>query len=338
MLLWYCAADLPIQRSAQATERINGLTFVAPPEPFASDPMLAVTEVSADWIAAIPYAFTPLNQPVVRFGSRHQWWGERPEGIVETIRRAQAAGLKVMLKPQVWSGGWWTGDYHFGSNQDWLRWEAQYRQYILRYAHIADSLAVDMFCIGTEFKTSVEERPAFWLTLIDEVRSIYDGPLTYAANWDNFDNIPFWSKLDVIGVNAYFPLDSAQTPSPRRLIKCWKAHRDQIRACSRKHGKPVAFTEYGYLSVDGCADKTWELEASIARLDINQQAQANALEALYEVFYAEEYWMGGFLWKWFPNMRGHEGYPAKDYTPQGKLAEKVIHRYFSKSNQTALRR
>jgi len=65
-------------------------------------------------------------------------------------------------------------------------------------------------------------------------------------------------------------------------------------------------------------------------LDINERAQANALNSLYEIFSQQEFWAGGFLWKWFPNMQGHEGYPDKDYTPQGKIAEDVISEWYGK--------
>jgi hypothetical protein len=30
----------------------------------------------------------------------------------------------------------------------------------------------------------------------------------------------------------------------------------------------------------------------------------------------------------FPNMRGHEGYPERDYTPQGKMAEEILRKWY----------
>jgi len=36
------------------------------------------------------------------------------------------------------------------------------------------------------------------------------------------------------------------------------------------------------------------------------------------------WWAGGFLWKWFPNGEGGEGYNDRDYTPQGKKAEQIL--------------
>ena len=103
----------------------------------------------------------------------------------------------------------------------------------------------------------------------------------------------------------------------------------KLKEFAHYKSKHLIFTEFGYLTVDHCAHKSWELEEQISSLDINQQAQANAFEALFSVFWPEDYWAGGFIWKWFPNMQGHEGYPDKDYTPQGKKSQKIIENWYA---------
>jgi hypothetical protein len=35
-------------------------------------------------------------------------------------------------------------------------------------------------------------RPKYWQELILEIRKVYKGKLTYAANWDEFKRVPFW--------------------------------------------------------------------------------------------------------------------------------------------------
>ena len=311
--------------------KIKGLTLVAPRKPFIENPMPPVIDISADWIGVVPYGYTPNGEPVVMYDVRRwQWWGERPEGIRETIKLAKEKDLKIMLKPQVWGHGWWTGDYDFSTEADWRKWEKDLTEYTLFYARMAQEFKVDLFCFATEFKHSIANRPEFWTQLIDQVKNEYQGPVTYAANWDNFKEIPFWNKLDVVGINAYFPLIDQKTPETGALQQAWKPHKKDIQLFFNKVQKPILFTEYGYLSVDRCAYNTWELDKKLGQIDINQQAQANALEALYSSFWSESYWIGGFLWKWFPNMEGHEGYPERDYTPQGKLAEKTIKTWFVK--------
>ena len=318
---------------AQAKQKMKGLNFVAPPYSFSNNPMLEVKQVNANWIAVVPIAYTRLGKTTVRYNiADYQWWGEKPEGVKKTIELAKAANLSVMLKPQVYIPGSWPGGLDFETDKDWEAWEASYTKYIIPFVEMAESMQVELFCIGTEFKISVRKREAFWRKLITQIRSKYSGQLTYAANWDSYETIAIWDALDYAGIDAYFPLAENQTPSVEQLKEAWKPTRNKIRRFHKKIKKPMLFTEYGYLSVDGCAGKTWELEKNIHRLSINEQAQANALDALYEVFWEEDYWKGGFIWKWFPNMEGGEGYNAKDYTPQGKLAARVMTWWYAKKD------
>lgn len=310
-------------------DKIKGITLVAPPEPFATNPMPAVQSVGASWIAVIPYAYTRPGQARVQLpGSAWQWWGEGLDGARQTIRLAHAAGLRVLLKPQVYVPGGWTGSLDFERSEDWTRWESDYAQYILQFARLAAEQGVSLLCIGTELQRSLAKRPDYWHGLISKVRAVYSGKLTYSANWDDWDRVPFWSELDYIGISAYFPLIADTTPSEEALRQAWLPIVSRLRDYSRNLNKPILFTEYGYLSVDGSGGRTWELEATITQRRTNELAQARCLSALLATWLPQDFWAGGFLWKWFPNMRGHEGYPERDYTPQGKQGEAVLRRYY----------
>jgi len=315
----------PRQKSEVCPLLIKGVSFVAPPDPFQSDPMVPIKQLGIDWIALIPYAFSSGTRPELHYDVNHwQWWGETPEGIRESIRLARHNKLKVMLKPQVYIHRKWIGDLNFDSDSAWSLWENAYEKYILDIATMANESHVEMICIGTEIKHSAEGRPQFWSKLIQKLRKIYSGKLCYSANWDQYNSVPFWNELDYIGISAYFPLTDERTPSKELLLEKWKPWQSELEMFSRQMQKPILFTEYGYLSVDSCAGKSWELEPNVDRLQVNEQAQANAFDALYSAFWCKPYFAGGFLWKWFPEMKGHEGYPEKDYTPQGKLAESII--------------
>ena len=312
-------------------DRVCGLSFVAPPEPFASNPMPDIVGVNANWIALIPYAYSRIGQPNVRYNmSKWQWWGERPEGIEESIRLAREKGIRIMIKPQVYCPGSWPGEIDFDNEADWKSWETDYSGYIMHYARMAEKYQIEMLCIGTEFAISVQKRESYWRNLIKQIRAVYSGELIYSSNWDNFKNIRLWDELDYIGLSSYFPLSEDSTPDPKELQRAWRVPYEEIKTICRKYSKQVIFTEYGYLSVDGCAGKTWELEKRINNLEVNQQAQAIALKGLLDFWWDKPEWLGGFLWKWFPNMRGHEGYPEKDYTPQGKLAEETLKEYYGR--------
>ncbi|MFK8104156.1 MAG: hypothetical protein AB8G15_16635 [Saprospiraceae bacterium] len=317
--------------SYEEKAKMKGVNFVAPPQPFAKNPMPAVKQVNANWIAVVPLAYTRVGKPTVRYNiADYQWWGEKPEGVKKTIALAKAEQLKIMLKPQVYIPGSWPGGLDFEHEADWEKWEADYTKYIMEMLDIAIAYKVEVFCVGTEFKIGVRKREAYWRALISEIRGKYQGKLTYAANWDSYETLPIWDALDIAGIDAYFPLTESKTPTVKELKKAWKPTLQKIRHFHKKQQIPILFTEYGYLSVDGCAGKNWELEGKINRLPINEQAQANALDALFTVFWEEPYWQGGFIWKWFPNLEGGEGYNHKDYTPQGKLGARVMSWWYAR--------
>ena len=310
--------------------KMDGLTMVAPPQKFTSNPMLPVQDIGAGWIAVIPYAYTMPGKPSVRYAENNwQWWGETPAGATETIRLAHEAGIKVMLKPQVYVPGGWTGTLDFANDAEWAQWEADYRRYILHFAHIADTTQADLFCIGTEFNNAIQKRTAYWRQLIGEIKQQYKGKLIYSSNWDDWERVPFWAEVDYIGLGGYFPLVEADTPSVEALKTAWLPIKQRLKAFSTAQQRPIVFTEFGYLTVDHCGWRNWELEQGIQQRPINEQAQANCFEALFATFYPEPWWAGGFLWKWFPNGQGHEGYPERDYTPQNKLGAKTIQKWYS---------
>ncbi|MBT8221348.1 MAG: hypothetical protein KJP00_16090, partial [Bacteroidia bacterium] len=331
-LLFIFRADLTDfitnKEEAYGQDNIKGLSLVSPPDQFVHDPMIDVENVHAEWIAVIPYAFTRSYEPQVHYNTGNwQWWGETPEGAKETIRLAQNRGIKVLLKPQVYIPGSWTGELNFDDDQ-WVRWETSYRDYILTFAKMAQEMNVEMFCVGTEFKISTRDRPKFWFELIADIKNHYNGKLTYASNWDEYQHISFWKELDYIGIDAYYPLVDVSTPSVSEVEKAWIPVIDDLRAVYKKWDRKILFTEFGYLSVDRCAYKNWDLEKNIKDHDVNEIAQSNALDGLFSALWKEEFWVGGFLWKWYPNMQGRVSYHDRDYTPQGKLAEQTLSEWY----------
>ncbi|MEQ9063658.1 MAG: hypothetical protein RIE58_05745 [Vicingaceae bacterium] len=309
------------------SKKIKGINFVAPVNEIGLEHLNSIDRIAANWISIIPYAYTPSGESRVIFYRKHpHWWGEGLEGAVTQIALAKKKGLKVMLKPQVWViGDGWPGEFSCTNEADWKIWEKDFAHYILTYAGICDSLDVDLLCIGTEYRKAVIERPEFWKQLIDQVRTIYKGKLTYAANWDNYSNVSFWADLDYIGIDAYFPLSDLKTPSVQELKSAWSARMDELAAFCQHENKQIIFTEYGYRSCDYNARKPW-MEKSM--IQVNEVAQVNAYSAFYESVWAEEWMAGGFLWKWFADDQKAGGKEDANFTPQNKEAEAVVLRYY----------
>lgn len=300
----------------------------APTGPEAFEPL---SRIDVGWIAVLPYAFLGSDREV-RFDRERQWWGETVEGVAATIRDAHGLGLRVMLKPHLWAGADWVGDYAPRSEEEGARFEASYAEYLLTFAALADSLGVELLVVGTELDRTARERPAFWGELIDDVRESYHGPLTYAANWDAVTDVPFWDRLDFIGVDAFFPLSDRDTPTLEELEREWRPIVARVAAECRAHGKPVLFTEFGYRSIDGAAGNQWELPPERRRdVPANPEAQIAAYEALFRSWWERPWFAGGFLWKWFADDAGMARAPRADYTPQHKPVEETIRAWYGRS-------
>jgi len=313
-------------------EKIGGVSLSAPRREMAAEALDPIVELGAGWIAVIPYAFVDPDDPVVRFGGEGQFWGETAAGVAATITAAHARGLRALLKPHLWvRGQGWPGEFSPDTDAGWATFLAGYRDYIVRFATVADSVGADMFSVGTELDIVATERPEFWRGLIADTRAVYDGPLTYAANWDAYGDIPFWDALDLIGIDAYFPLTGDATPTTERLVAEWDPWVREVEALSRGLSRPILFTEFGYRSVDGTAGEHWELPSGreARGMPINEEAQAAAYEALFRVWWDRPDFAGGFLWKWYAGTPRADRV-ATDFTPQGKAAEAVIARWYGR--------
>ena len=312
-------------------KKIGGVNFVSPLHRVNYDVIAPVKQISANWVALTPFAFMNPDDPKIYYDIKENWWGDRPEGIKFLVEKARKNNLKILLKPHFWvNQQGWPGDFDL-TDSKWVQWEQNFRNYMLGAAREAEKYGIEMFCVGTEFKTAVKKRAPFWSQLIREIRKVYSGKLTYAANWDNFRNVPFWKELDFIGIDSYFPLSDKETPSVDELKRAWKVPVAFMRNFAKKFDKQVVFTEYGYRSTNNAASAQWLIESRSSHDQINLQAQVNAYEALYQAVWEQNWFAGGFLWKWHENHPSAGGLEHSNYTPQNKPVIKTIKRWHEKS-------
>lgn len=307
-------------------KKLEGVSLVAPPEPMEFKTMQELQEVGLEWVSLMPYAFSQAGDTVLHYNLERQWWGERDEGLVESIRLAHEAGMQVMLKPHLWlRGGGFTGDLTFKTAGEWQAWERHYTAYILHHAHIADSMEVALLCIGTELSQHNKQRPLYWQQLIDTVRSVYKGKLTYAANWDAAESFPHWENLDYIGVDAYFPLTKAEQASEEEIAAGWQTHLKDLQQLAGKYQKPILFTEWGYRSISNTAVEPWRSDTE-GKAD--PAAQALSYSVFFKTVWPQPWLAGAFLWKWYPQIPRRHHNIETDYTPQGKPAMEVIREHY----------
>ncbi|WP_196889668.1 glycoside hydrolase family 113 [Aureivirga sp. CE67] len=308
---------------------INGISFEAINEVIDPEDVVHVENINANWTALIPFGFMQNLESTTIFYDTEPgqvWWGETEEGIREISKLFKQKNIEVLLKPQIWIPGSFTGDVTYDTEEKWQTFETNYENFILTYAEIAEKYDLKMFAIGTEMKKFSVERPMFWKQLIPKIKEVYSGKLTYAANWDEFEHVTFYDDLDFIGVNAYFPLSEEKTPEVETLKAAWEPIKTKLKSKSDLIQKPVLFTEFGYRNIDFTTKEPWD--ASHAEQPINHEAQINALEALFETFWEEEWFKGGFLWKWHQNDENVDGESNNRFTVQNKPAEETLKKQY----------
>jgi hypothetical protein len=158
------------------------------------------------------------------------------------------------------------------------------------------------------------------------VRGRYPGPLVYAGNHSGEEaRISWWDAVDIIGVDAYYPLTDKLDPSVDELKTAWRPHVSELASLAEKWQKPIILTEIGYRSLDGAASHPWDWQIS-GRVDL--QEQEDCYRAAFESFW-DEPWLGGiFWWSWGPDP--HEGGPADSgYTPHDKPAEEILRAWYA---------
>jgi hypothetical protein len=221
-------------------------------------------------------------------------------------------GMVTVLKPHLdLPDNTWRGEIHPSDNADWFR---AYTAFIVHYAQIAEEERADWLVIGTELKgTEWDER---WRDVIAEVRAVFHGQITYAANWDSYADVAWWDALDVVGIDAYFPLTSRFDPTPDELRGAWEDIHRNLDAFAASVDQDIVLTEVGYQSRDGANTSPWW--APTERTDTEEQLAC--LDALLGTLSAGERVRGAFLWKTFFDPSRDED----DFDVLYKPAEQIV--------------
>jgi hypothetical protein len=225
------------------------------------------------------------------------WKTPMDSGIEHVIQKSKSLGMRTVLKPHVDpTDGTWRGNITFSSEAEWASWFNSYKNFILHYAQLAEDNGVDMLVIGTEL-AGTTHREADWSQLIDDIKAVFSGEITYAADNDNYQNITWWNRLDYIGVNAYFPLTASSDPTLSELISEWSLIAQELQAFSQAQGKKIIITEIGYQSYDGANMMPWWAPTSIP----DEQEQADCYEAFLSNLFNQGFIAGIYPWMCYHN-------------------------------------
>jgi hypothetical protein len=292
-----------------------------------------LTETNTEWIAL---CFSWIQSNTTSHDIHLSSSGTpTPESIKHAITTAHNLGLKVMLKPmveavereEISSYPVWRGEI-----QPSTEWFESYSTFINFFAEFAEQNDVELFSVGCEYKKTTGEKDQ-WEKIISGVRERYSGPITYSADWTNYQNIEWWDSVDYVGIDAYFPLSILKyDPTFNELKNAWTNYADEIETWLSTVNKPVIFTEIGYRSGDGtnmAPSNYW------SDMPVDLQEQRDCYEAAFQTLWNKSWFYGFYWWTWiFDPEEG--GLNDSFHTPQRKPTQDVITHWYSRDRQVAI--
>ena len=305
----------------------------------------AAVDLGATWVAFTPFGrmwSTRSSDVDLVFEAS---FDSNRAAVGRAIAQAHERGLRVMLVPHLWlEAGGWRGEIEPGAPPDMLddtgkntvrgraseasmrAFAESYRRFVLSWADVAQEQRVDLFSLGVELRswaTSGRATDALRATIAD-VRRHYDGLLTYSANWDDVDDLVLIADLDVIGVNAFYPLAERAGATRQELVDGGARVASRVRTLAESWNKPVVFTEVGYTTRADPALRPWEWPDGMKDVRIDEEAQADAYRGVLSSVIGEPSFAGFFVWRAFSDPDDVSQEPAWGFPVAGKLAELVL--------------
>jgi hypothetical protein len=302
-----------------AGQKFRGVTMLQTKEvgfdsPLSDESFYALARTGANAVVFIPFMHQAHPQsPMVEKSD-----SVRDDQLISGIRRAHAARLRVILKPQILVENSWAGMIEMRDDAEWRAWFDNYTQIILHYARIAQNEGAEVVVIGTELRRT--DHLPYWRDLIKQVRAVYGGRLTYAAhNQDGIVGFYHWDLLDELGVTLYPPLgNSADTAEMRSKLD--PVIKD-LASLSGTYKKPVLILEIGIPSGANTQNTPWERPKGC-----EAPADARLQAAVIDLWLSSlnQPWVSGvFVWDWHSDPYAG-GRNDTDFTVQNKPAQGVL--------------
>lgn len=235
------------------------------------------------------------------------------------IDYAKELGMRVALKPTVnCKNGTWRAHVNFFDEDvvcepKWCNWFESYTEFQLHYARLAKEMGVEMHIAGCEM-VMAEHREAEWRKLIADIRSEFDGLVSYNTDKYQEHNVKWWDAVDVISSSGYYPLED------------WENQLDRIEAVVKKFQKPFFFAEAGCMSIvdSNKVPNDWTVQG-----EADAKGQADWYEAMFQACLKREWVKGMAFWSWSSHLyTKNDALKRKDYEIYAKPAEKIVKKYF----------
>lgn len=257
---------------------------------------------------------------------------ENREAVRRVVAQAHARGIRVLVIPHLWvEMGGWRGEIDPGSPEGWRAYQRSYRDFVLAWARDAARAGADAFSIGVECKSWSGRFGGYWWDLIDDVRAVFPGLLTYSANWDEAEDVLFWDRLDLVGINAFYPLASHDGASFAEYEAGARAAAEGVERVATVLDMPVLFVEVGYTTRVDAAVEPWLWPDDMTDVVISEREQARALEASFRAFVPNEWFAGFLVWRYYAHLDDVSQEAIWGFSPHAKEAERVLRAAFAAS-------
>lgn len=282
---------------------------------------LLVERTGANFIMLVPNGVqeTPQSE-TIDYSSQATMSDEE---LTRMINYIHEKGLRVGLKPTVnCKNGTWRAHINFFDKDvpcepKWSSWFDAYTDFQMHFARLAKSTGCEMFLPGCEMVMS-ERREREWRRLIADIRTVYDGTVSYNTDKYQEDNVTWWDCVDVISSSGYYPIDD------------WDSQLDRIEKVVKKFQKPFFFAEVGCMSTKGSSGvpNDWSM-----RGDLAPEEQADWYRQMFWKAGNRDFVQGFCLWDWAWKQRTmREAAKDSGYDFYGKPAESVIKDFYENRN------
>lgn len=281
--------------------------------------------MGVNWISITPFGrIWSLQSTTIQMDFEAPYEDNRV-ALRRMVEQAHARGIRVLVIPHLWvETTGWRGEIDPGTSAGWAAYQTSYRAFVLAWAHDAALAGADALSIGVECKSWSGRFGAFWHSFIADVRAAFPGLLTYSANWDEADSVVFWDELDLIGINAFYPLADHEDATNQEYLDGARRVAANVRDTAERLAMPVLFVEVGYTTRANAAFEPWLWPDNMTNVRIDEHEPARALDAMFEAFLPEEWFAGFFVWRYYANLDDVSQEAWWGFSPHGKECEPML--------------
>jgi hypothetical protein len=301
--------------------------------------------ISIDW----PVAFKDDGHIMADDGGPFQ---PNRADIETLIDKARSSSFYVLLKPHVCSPG--SNDNRSPDNTNVpaflpANFFNGWKTYLRGIAEMAERKGVNAICIGTELSILDGGNRTKWLDLVNSLRQVFSGDLTYDAvfsiwgekNW--YNDVVFWDALDYLGCSYYIPITRNDAASVEEIkdgffhnkvgLSPIKDVVKALRSVAVRYKKQVMILESGYTSMSGGLSEGSTLPSPEKSVDYGLQERG--LKAYLSVVYENQGdWLKGVsLWGITPGTMTPEVintyWHTQAFTIYGKPAALTVKEFYS---------